>query len=155
MFPDHLKQLHAELDEAIQQWESAQRPTREVLDVAVDAEQAALANMKRTRPTTTDGAMALLDYYLERPWGGETEVTRPGIELKRAPGTAYVGGPPKAKLEQITPSLITTDIPVVIDESSTHVLYSVRLAREEIGSKHHYDMTTAELGALLAARQPT
>jgi hypothetical protein len=43
------------LDEAIQQWESAPRLTREVLDAAVDAEQTALQDMKETKPTTRDG----------------------------------------------------------------------------------------------------
>ncbi|WP_292610271.1 hypothetical protein [Nitrobacter sp. 62-13] len=54
------------MDEAIQQWESARCLTREVLDAAVDAEQTALQNMKETKPTTRDGALALLDHYLER-----------------------------------------------------------------------------------------
>lgn len=37
-----------------------------MLDAAIEAEQTALQDMKETKPTTRDGALALLDRYLER-----------------------------------------------------------------------------------------
>jgi hypothetical protein len=133
MLDGERERLHAALDESNRNVLVLARLAEERNEI-FDIQDAALQEMMATRPCTLEGALALFDYCQSTP---------------RAPKTT-----PRRRADSYRESnrLYPDGAPIWIDGDDAHVLYAVRVPRDQVAHKPNYAMTAAELCALLTER---
>jgi hypothetical protein len=151
MLDGERERLHAALDESNRNALVLARLAEERNKI-FDIQDAAFQEMMATRPCTLEGALALFDYCQSTPRALKTTPPR-RADSYRESNRLYPEGAP-IFVGGITRALLQFDRPSWIDGDDTHVLYAVRVPRDEVALKPNYAVTAAELGALLNGAQP-